>query len=76
MPDGAPPVLGLVAAQVERRLRVMLDEQRARWVALDADLEGPFTEIGRFVVSGGKRLRRRSAGRASSAPAVMLTIRR
>lgn len=35
----------------------MLDAERQRWSAVDADLAEPFDEIGRFVLSGGKRLR-------------------
>ncbi|CAN5607333.1 MAG: polyprenyl synthetase family protein [Acidimicrobiia bacterium] len=57
MATPTPPVLTAVAAAVERRLGDVLDEQRACWVALDPDLEGPFDELRRFVLAGGKRLR-------------------
>lgn len=52
-----PHVLTDIAAAVDGRLADVLDEQRDRWVALDPDLGGPFAEMRRFVLAGGKRLR-------------------
>jgi geranylgeranyl diphosphate synthase type I len=53
----APPSLAPIAARVDDCLAELLATARARWSALDADLAGPFEEIGRMVRSGGKRLR-------------------
>lgn len=52
-----PPALTAIAAPVDRRLAEVLDEHCERWVEFDPDLEGPFDEIRRFVLAGGKRLR-------------------
>jgi geranylgeranyl diphosphate synthase, type I len=35
----------------------LVSAERERWACLDADLAGPFEEIERMVVAGGKRLR-------------------
>ena len=59
MPVALPPPssLSAIAARVEARLRTLIDAEYARWVAFDPDLAGPMAEVGRLVLSGGKRLR-------------------
>jgi geranylgeranyl diphosphate synthase type I len=52
----APASIGAIARRVEARLTTLLDEEAERWIAVDADLAGPFDAI-RQLVSGGKRLR-------------------
>jgi geranylgeranyl diphosphate synthase, type I len=52
-----PPSLALVAADVEARLRTVLDAEIARWAAFDEDLRTPMEHIARLVLGGGKRLR-------------------
>ena len=52
-----PPAITSVAGPVETRLRSVLDSERARWVAVDADLGVPLEVLSRFVLDGGKRLR-------------------
>ncbi|MBA3605553.1 MAG: polyprenyl synthetase family protein [Acidimicrobiia bacterium] len=46
-----------MAARIDARLEAVVSAERARWASFDADLAGPFDEIGRMVRSGGKRLR-------------------
>ncbi len=53
----APLSLAPIAARVDACLEELIRVERARWCAFDADLAGPFDEIGRMVRSGGKRLR-------------------
>ncbi len=53
----APPSLGAIAARVEDRIRVVLDEELARWAAVDAELIEPFEALRELVLAGGKRLR-------------------
>jgi geranylgeranyl diphosphate synthase, type I len=53
----APGSLTTIGSRVDDRLDELLHGERERWVELDADLAGPFDEIGRMVHSGGKRLR-------------------
>ncbi len=57
MTSSPPPSLAPIAARVDACLDELLASERARWSAIDADLDGPFGEIGRMVRSGGKRLR-------------------
>ncbi|MCU1362142.1 MAG: crtE [Ilumatobacteraceae bacterium] len=59
VPSPAPPPTSLaaIARRVEDRLRGLLDAELARWSSFDVDLSEPFGEIGRLVLSGGKRLR-------------------
>ena len=52
-----PPSLATIAAGVDRRLVGLIGAERDRWAALDVDLAGPFDEIRRMVLAGGKRLR-------------------
>ena len=52
-----PPSLAVIAADVEARLRTVLDAETARWAAFDEDLGDPLQHIGRLVLGGGKRLR-------------------
>jgi len=56
-PSPAPADLRAIAARVERRLEVLLDDERRRWSELDADLDEPIALLGEMVLSGGKRLR-------------------
>ncbi len=56
-PTEVPAALTTVAAPVEARLRPILETERARWVAVDADLAAPIDVLTRFVLDGGKRLR-------------------
>ena len=56
-PVAIPAVLAAVAGPVEARLRSLLEAERARWIAVDTDLEAPLELLTRFVVDGGKRLR-------------------
>ena len=53
----APSSLLEIADRVETRLQRLVDEERARWSALDPDLRAPMEALGRLVASGGKRLR-------------------
>ena len=52
-----PPSLAVIAADVEARLRTVLEAETARWTAFDEDLGEPLQHIGRLVLGGGKRLR-------------------
>ena len=57
-PVASPPAsLATIAARVNERLVALVEGERDRWAALDADLAGPFEEINRMVQAGGKRLR-------------------
>ena len=42
---------------MDRRLHVLLEAETERWGGFDDDLVAPIREIGRLVMSGGKRLR-------------------
>jgi len=53
----APSSLLEIADRVETRLGRLVDEERARWSALDPDLGAPMEALGGLVASGGKRLR-------------------
>ena len=57
MSGSPPPSLHKVAARVEARLTDLLETERERWAAFDADLVTPIDEVARLVLSGGKRLR-------------------
>ncbi len=57
MSAAAPASLRLIADRVEARIEEFLSAESARWSALDADLTEPMAEIGRLVLTGGKRLR-------------------
>ncbi len=57
MTSSPPPSLAVIAARVDTCLDDLVSTVRQQWVALDADLGGPFDEIDRMVRSGGKRLR-------------------
>jgi geranylgeranyl diphosphate synthase type I len=46
-----------VAERVEQRLTDLLEGERTRWAALDADLAWPLGALCELVASGGKRLR-------------------
>jgi geranylgeranyl diphosphate synthase type I len=53
----APSSLSHIARRVDARLQLLLDTERTRWSAFDADLAQPIDEIARLVLAGGKRLR-------------------
>ncbi|HEX7275961.1 MAG TPA: polyprenyl synthetase family protein [Acidimicrobiales bacterium] len=53
----APPSLAAIALRVEERIRAVLDEELARWAAVDAELVEPFEALRELVLAGGKRLR-------------------
>jgi geranylgeranyl diphosphate synthase, type I len=52
-----PASLVPVATRVERRIRALLDDELARWRAIDAALAEPIEVLRAFVDVGGKRLR-------------------
>jgi geranylgeranyl diphosphate synthase type I len=52
----APASLVTIAERVDHCLAEVLAAQRARWVAVEPDLDGPFEQIDRLVRAGGKRL--------------------
>lgn len=52
-----PADLAGIAARVESRLRLLLDEERRRWSALDGSLAEPLEALSDLVLAGGKRLR-------------------
>jgi geranylgeranyl diphosphate synthase, type I len=56
-PAPLPPSLHAIAARVEERLRLLLDEETARWGAVDGALTEPLGSLRRLVEAGGKRLR-------------------
>jgi geranylgeranyl diphosphate synthase type I len=51
------PILDPVAARVDGRIANLLDDDMARWVAVDSELEEPLGSIRQLVMAGGKRLR-------------------
>ncbi len=53
----APAALVEVADRVGEHLRSILDDEHARWAALDPALGPPIEALSRLVLSGGKRLR-------------------
>ncbi len=53
----APPSLSVIAARVEDRIRAVLDDELARWAAVDTELIEPFEALRELVLAGGKRLR-------------------
>ena len=53
----APASLSHIATRVDARLRTLIDQQDARWSALDSTLADPFVAIRSLVLAGGKRLR-------------------
>jgi geranylgeranyl diphosphate synthase type I len=52
-----PASLARISTAVEHRLGALLDDECARWGALDGDLVEPLDALRRFVLRGGKRLR-------------------
>lgn len=52
-----PSALAAVADRVTARLEGILADERARWAALDPDLDAPIAALTRLVLTGGKRLR-------------------
>lgn len=52
-----PSQLSEVVVRVEPALSQILNEERARWAAYDADLEVPLAELSDFIIGGGKRIR-------------------
>lgn len=56
-PSVAPAFMADIAAQVETRMAELLDADRARWCAVDPDLEAPLAALRTLLLAGGKRLR-------------------
>ncbi len=52
-----PASLTSIAQTVEARLIALLNEEEARWAALDGELRSPLAAIRQLVGAGGKRLR-------------------
>lgn len=52
-----PASLVTIADLVEVRLRRLIDAERERWGALDAELDAPLEALAGMLFSGGKRLR-------------------
>jgi geranylgeranyl diphosphate synthase type I len=50
-------MLAQLAARVNDRVGRFLDEDRARWVAIDDQLDAPLASLHQLVTAGGKRLR-------------------
>jgi geranylgeranyl diphosphate synthase, type I len=55
--SSAPAHLASIAAAVNERIGRLLDDELARWRAVDADLELPLLSLRKLVLAGGKRLR-------------------
>lgn len=53
----APAAVTGVAARVEHRLGVLLENEVERWTAVDGELAVPLSNLVSSVLSGGKRLR-------------------
>jgi geranylgeranyl diphosphate synthase type I len=53
----APAFMADIAARTVARMSALLDEDRQRWAAVDADLTAPLESLHRLLVAGGKRLR-------------------
>jgi geranylgeranyl diphosphate synthase type I len=53
----APSSLLSIAGPVEQRLRALLDTERSRWRAVDAELVPPLDALADLLLAGGKRLR-------------------
>jgi geranylgeranyl diphosphate synthase type I len=51
------PAAAVIAPRVDRLLARVLDEERARWAEVDADLVEPIDTLRSYVLAGGKRLR-------------------
>jgi geranylgeranyl diphosphate synthase type I len=52
-----PSFLEHIAVDVDARIAALLDDEIARWSALEADLAEPFGALRSFILAGGKRLR-------------------
>src|SRR4051794_33022386 len=57
MPVAVPRSLNEIASRVDARLARLLESERQRWSAVDADLVAPLDALARLVLAGGKRLR-------------------
>ena len=55
--DPLPGDLSLVASRVEARVARLLDEETARWSAIEPELLHPLEALRALVMAGGKRLR-------------------
>src|ERR1700761_4611951 len=53
----APAFMAEIASRVEARMSELLETDRDRWVAVDADLEPPLEALHTLLLAGGKRLR-------------------
>jgi geranylgeranyl diphosphate synthase type I len=52
-----PPRLSDAGARAEARILALLDDEIARWRAVDPDLEAPLLSLRELVAAGGKRFR-------------------
>jgi geranylgeranyl diphosphate synthase type I len=52
-----PPSLAVVGGRIERRIATLLDEEVARWRAVDPALAEPIVALRDLILAGGKRLR-------------------
>jgi geranylgeranyl diphosphate synthase type I len=55
--DPLPAGLRAIAARVEERVLALLEDEAARWTAIDAGLLEPLDAVRALVLAGGKRLR-------------------
>jgi geranylgeranyl diphosphate synthase, type I len=49
--------MAAIATSIGQRIVTLLDADRARWRAVDEDLEGPLLSLRNLAMAGGKRLR-------------------
>jgi geranylgeranyl diphosphate synthase, type I len=56
-PAEAPAFMAGIGAGIGERIAKLLDADRARWQAVDRDLEGPLQSLRDLAMAGGKRLR-------------------
>jgi geranylgeranyl diphosphate synthase, type I len=57
VPGPVPASIASISASVEARLRSLFEDEAARWGALDPAVADLITDLGAFVLNGGKRLR-------------------
>jgi geranylgeranyl diphosphate synthase type I len=53
----APSFLAEIGSRIDARMAALLDADRERWQAVDADLVPPLESLHRLLLAGGKRLR-------------------
>ena len=55
--EALPADLGVIAARVEHRVELLLDQEVDRWTLVDDELAAPLEALKALVMAGGKRLR-------------------